>query len=544
MFNPREYQSRCINATRDYFRQGLTDVMMVGPPGAGKGDIICFMATEAVKKGLRVLIAVHKRDLIYGANSLDERLVKRFKFTNFGFYLDGVSSSNKPLMLGTIQTISARLIQQPFDFIIIDEGHRVKAGQYQEFLAKYRGVRKVVFTATPFRYDKKGFIDDFQALYQFTTYGELVSLKYLVPTRVIAPMLAPDLDGLKLRGRGEKEFSDEELLERYDDERIYRAVVERWIAEAKDRKTIVFNINSKEHSRKTAEWFRKYKIDAESVDSSTPKQRRRELLKAFERGDFPVMCNIALFSEGISIDDVSCIVLNTAIGSPTKYIQTATRGSRPVWEGDDWKKVNGEYLKTDCLILDFGLNAKRHGFVDDYDVIPFSLKGTPPKVGEARMKNCPTCDYVVYVQTRVCPNCQHQFLVKVSDKNKTYADEVEWEEMDRMAAFYKRFADCSWHTLNQEIKFHPHLLRMAAKARGYRPTWAAYMAYQFGHTPLHPDGNGAAYSKGSFKNGPQILAFLKDCEQKKGFRLVDEIENYLETYERTNAGEGNIASTG
>ena len=40
-----------------------------------------------------------------------------------------------------------------------------------------------------------------------------------------------------------------------------------------------------------------------------------------------------------------------------------------MWEKDhsDWKKENGRYVKEDCLVLDFGGNTARFGYVEDYD---------------------------------------------------------------------------------------------------------------------------------------------------------------------------------
>lgn len=480
MIELRDYQLHCNDLIRKEFSEKKKRLLVVAPPGAGKGTIIGYQASTAAKRGLRVLIFMHKRELVI---QQAKRIANQFGYHKIGFYLSGVKCREMPIMIGTVQTMTKRKISD-FDLIILDEGHRIKTNQHQLIYDKFKDKYFIAFTATPFRGDKKGFSKEFDSIVQFITYNELVQKKALVPTVVNSPKISPDLDGVHIKLG---EFVDKELFDKFNEERIYRGVVEKWIELANGKKTIIFNVNDKSHSKKTAEWFQKYGIDARAIDSDTPMKEREELLDQFAKNKYPVLCNIGLFTEGISIDDTECIVFNVATKVLTKWVQAAARGSRPVFNEDmsDWAKgPDGKYIKPHCLIIDFGGNAKRFGYVDDYDIIPFTLDGTPPVKKEAALKDCPVCDRSVYVQTRVCPDCGHVFEIKNKDK-RIYADEVEWEIVDRVLTLVERFQKMS-ATRIEKAKPPAHILRAIAKARNYRPAWAAHMAYRLGYTDINP----------------------------------------------------------
>lgn len=514
----RDYQLQTYSMITDSLKKGEKKLMVVKPPGAGKGTFIAWLLWRMQARGNRGLFIVHKRDLIISENGLGDRLEKQFNFYDYGYYLAGMPKSERPIMMGTVQTMSRRKATGgKFSVVIIDECHRIKMNTYQKLMKRFPDAIIIGFTATPFRGDKKGFVDDFDVLIHPIKYNGLVKRKALVPTKVIAPVLAPDVTSVKTRGdsNGFKDFVDDELVKLYDDERVYTGVVEKYKQYAMGMKTIVFNCNSKQHSRRMAQYFVDAGVSCKAIDSDTPLEERNQLLTDFKNDKFDVLCNIALFTEGISIDDVKCIVFNVATTSPTKWVQGAARGSRPIFNSDysDWLKgPDGNYIKKECLILDFGGNAERHGYIDDYDSFGFTLAGDPPKMGDVATKTCPECELVVYAQTRVCPECGYVFPIKPKE-DKVYADEVEWKELERIKVFHKRFSEMPYNQIEKNLKdgaFGAEMLRIIAKANGYRSTWAIYQAIALGVVPpnLNP--------KLTSKNIPKAMSILESLEKKAG----------------------------
>src|SRR5262249_15871075 len=60
--------------------------------------------------------------------------------------------------------------------------------------------------------------------------------------------------------------------------------------------------------------------------------------------------------------------------------------------------------KTNCLVLDFAGNVRRHGPVDTVD--PKSKSGVP---GETPVKACPECDELVAISAYECRCCGYEW---------------------------------------------------------------------------------------------------------------------------------------
>lgn len=477
----RQYQKFCIERIRVAIREGKRRILICMPPGAGKGTIIGKIMADTAERGSRALFVVHRKELVL---QTAERTVKQFGYTNVGFYLSGQPRREKPCMFGSIQTISARQISSNFRVVIIDEAHRVKTPQYQKLVnALPIGTILLGFTATPFRTDKKSFEEDYDVLIQATTYQGLVEQRFLVPTRVVAPAVAPDLKGVHLRsGPDGKEFLTEELFARFDNDRVYKGIVDSWLRWGEGRRTIVFCVNSIEHCEKVAKAFQARGVDARAIHSKSPDRDR--LYSDFENRKYPVLVNVNLFTEGISIDDVDCIVYACGTASFTKYIQSATRASRPVWAKGyaDWdKSPDGAYLKNHSLIVDMGGNTDRFGYVDDYDIVPFDLTGEPKKKGKAPTKTCPKCREVVRAQVKTCSECGYEFPWK-PPKDRVFADEVGWEERDRMVSMLNKFEAMSLGKVKEKmVKMNPpapDLIPLIQVAKAYKADWAIHFAYK------------------------------------------------------------------
>jgi DNA repair protein RadD len=73
--------------------------------------------------------------------------------------------------------------------------------------------------------------------------------------------------------------------------------------------------------------------------------------------------------------------------------------------------------KKDCLVLDFGGNAMRHGPVD---AIRIRQRGNGE--GDAPAKECPVCHAVIACGYSICPHCGHEFE---REKNKHAAKASE-----------------------------------------------------------------------------------------------------------------------
>lgn len=121
MFNLRPYQHDIINASRQAFRDGFRSPVIVAPTGSGKTQIFTSIASNIKKKNNRVLILVHREEI------LQQTLFKLFSFgIQSGQIISGRPMTRDSIQVAMVNTIINRLdyfSKDYFDLIIIDEGH-------------------------------------------------------------------------------------------------------------------------------------------------------------------------------------------------------------------------------------------------------------------------------------------------------------------------------------------------------------------------------------------------------------------------------------
>lgn len=71
--------------------------------------------------------------------------------------------------------------------------------------------------------------------------------------------------------------------------------------------------------------FRKFGIVAHVVTGKTVMEKRRELLDEFKRGEFPVLINIGVFTEGTDIPNIDCVLLTRPTRSKNLLVQVARK---------------------------------------------------------------------------------------------------------------------------------------------------------------------------------------------------------------------------
>lgn len=519
MIRLRDYQIQCLQQTYDNIAIGKTRVKVVGPPGSGKGDVICTFIMDYYKQDFNVLFVAHKTNLVEAENAIADRLRSTYKFNDFGLYLAGKKSAIKKVMLGTNKTIANRKIG-PIDVMIIDEGHRTRSPEYMDLIDKIKPRILISLTATPFR-TKKGesFEDMYDVIVHPISTRKLIERKILVPYKIICPKVDIDFTGIKIKHSvsGDMDFDQAELFRRYNEERVYQTLIDKWKEHGENRQTVVYCTNDKKHVNSTVEWFRKNGIIAEGVTSDTSTAEQTKILKRFASGETKILVNINMLAEGLSVDITGCIVFLRATASLVFWVQSSARGNRSLWNSDysDWRTKGGKYEKTDCILIDLGGNVQRLGSPEDYDLMGFDLSGKPKANGIAPMKSCKKCDFANHASARFCKNCGNKFEIKIKD-DKVFADEVELHEVDKMDLFISKILSANPADIKK--RFHlvrrPDLLRITAQIRGWGIDWAIHAAKTYGYTTLDPK-----------TQRDQILELLKNEEEESGMWIYFEYLN-------------------
>lgn len=348
--NLRPYQQQAIESIKADWASGLTDVLGVVATGGGKTVIFLKLLDEVLKPGQRALVIAHRQELIHQPyDRLGQFWPERQKHA--GIVMGGRNESWAQIVIGTVQTlaIEKRLMQVlaagPIDYLIIDEAHHAVAGGYQAIIKALKDInpnlRHLGVTATPIRADEKGL----KAIYQkeSTHFGikELVKQGYLAPPRWLAIQTGISLADIRSQGSGvDRDFNQRQLANVYETTNCFDLVVETHKKYAAGRQSVAFTV-SVEGAYLLAEAFNKAGIPAGAADGTTGMESRRQLLADYRSGKYEVLCNVALWTEGLDLPEISCVHQVRPTQSDGLYTQMIGRALR---------LLPG---KTDALILDY-----------------------------------------------------------------------------------------------------------------------------------------------------------------------------------------------
>lgn len=348
-------------------------VMLQMPTGTGKTRLFVSIIKDIFHYGrdnkvsLKILVLVHRTELI---DQIDEELGYRYNLAH-GIIQSGEKERKiYPIQLASVQTLSRRLsnwADKEFDYIIVDEAHHVKADSYQKIIKAFPHAKLLGVTATPVRLNGHGFTDTFEELIvspsvkDFINEGYLSQYEYYSVAR--SSFIQKQIDGIKKFSQGD--YAESELERVCDNDRIRAQVVKTYLDFANGKKGIVYTIN-KEHNKNLCEEFNANGVHAVAIDSDTPKEMREQYIQQFRRGDFQIICNVNLFTEGFDCPDIEFIQLARPTKSLALYLQQVGRGLR-ISES----KEKTLFLDNVGLYNRFGFPSSkrmwRHHFEGKYD---------------------------------------------------------------------------------------------------------------------------------------------------------------------------------
>ena len=432
----RDYQLDLYNKTVSSFLRGYRRPLVVAPCGAGKSFLFAEMARKTAGD---VLVLVHRNEL----------KLQHYKL------LASLHIGNT--RVETYQTEYRRLGQHPKPrLLIVDEAHLSRSNTWQKII-EYYNTFTVGFTATPVRLDGRPLGDIFDTLISGVDTRWLIENHRLAPYEYYAPTTV-DTSGLTV-ARGDYVISD---LERLMNERaIYGDVIESYRRFAPGEKTIAYCV-SVEQARRTADAFREAGIRAEYLHSGTPAGRRKEIMGDFRDGKITVLCNCTLLSEGISIDEISCVILLRPTESVALGIQQMMRSMR---------YLPGKTAK----IIDCVGTYTRVGFPDDERAWsldkPVPKRRTTDDNGNFYIRCCPEC-YMTFATAPVCPFCGSEYPLhprEIQAHKEIELQRISAEEMARVNEAKKaaRVEQGRANTFEELIKL--------GRQRGYKNPafWAA-----------------------------------------------------------------------
>lgn len=319
----RPYQQEAKQAIFEQWDSGVNRTLLVLPTGCGKTIVFAKVTEECVRNCDRVLILAHRGEL------LDQAADKIHKTTGLGCAVEKAESSCLGswfrVVVGSVQTLmrEKRLSQFPdnyFDTIIIDEAHHCLSESYQRVMQHFPDAKVLGVTATPDRGDMRNMGEFFESLAYEYTMPKAIKEGYLAPIRALTLPLKMDLTGVGVSAGDFKAGDLGTALDPY----LYQ-IADEMQKYCMDRKTVVFL-----PLVKTSKKFRDILLEKgfQAAEVNGESQDRAEILEAFDRGEYNVLCNSMLLTEGWDCPSVDCIVVLRPTKVRSLYSQMVGRGTR------------------------------------------------------------------------------------------------------------------------------------------------------------------------------------------------------------------------
>lgn len=356
----RPYQQEAVEAVRGEWAKGNGSTLLVCATGTGKTTIFGEVARRTIANGKRVLVLAHRGELI------DQAAKRLGPMCGVEAEIEKAERSytyESPLCIASVQTLQgSRLFDLRygwFDLVIIDEAHHAVAESYQRVIMQSGASYLLGVTATADRADKKGLAGVFDSIAYEYPLARAVSEGYLSPITAKCLPLQIDLNGVKV-SHGDYQANDlGSALDPYLPE-----IASAMAAECAGRKTVCF-LPLVSTSEKMADALNRAGLRAVSASGYDVAGERARKKEAFEAGEYDVLCNSMLYTEGWDCPSVDCVTVLRPTKSRSLFAQMVGRGTR-LAPGKDR-----------LLLLDFLWMTDRHDLAR-----PASLLGKEPRVAE------------------------------------------------------------------------------------------------------------------------------------------------------------------
>ena len=348
----RPYQAEAKAAVFEQWDKGAFKTLLVLPTGCGKTIVFAKVAEDCVRQGYRVLILAHRGEL------LEQAADKIKKSTNLGCAIEKAEQtclgSWFRITVGSVQSMQrekrlSQFSENYFNVIIIDEAHHCISDGYQKVLKHFPSAKVLGVTATPDRGDMRNLGEFFESLAYEYTLPKAIREGYLSPIKAMTIPLQLDLSGVSIQSGDFKAGDIATALDPY-----LHQIADEMMKYCRDRKTVVFlplvKTSQKFKEILNEKGFKAAEVNGESKD-------RAEVLEAFDKGEYNVLCNSMLLTEGWDCPSVDCVIVLRPTKVRSLYSQMVGRGTR-LCEG-----------KSHLLLLDFLWHTERHELCHPADLI-------------------------------------------------------------------------------------------------------------------------------------------------------------------------------
>lgn len=374
-FNLRPYQKQAIDLVKSEMQKKKNRVILCLPTGAGKTVTFSYLTELAQKKGSKVGVVCHRKELIDQAKSTME---------SYGLNMSDIT-------FGMVQKYMRNKENIPkMDLCIIDECHIGNFKKFIDVMNEEQPMCKIIgATATPISSSNKNPLRNvFSTVVSPVQIADLIEDNYL--SNIIYRKYKIEEDKLEKKGG---DFTSESQSRVFSEKNLITELNQI------NGKTIIFTPSVKQ-SQHVAEICERLGLKTYQVYHGMHLNVRKKIISDYKKHDIndkSVMVNCSILTAGFDDPKINRVIVYRATTSMTLWLQMVGRGSRVI------PKVKSEFV---CV--DLGGNLDRLGNWEaqrDWKAL-FELQGRKLKDKEAPTKKCVSCSAIIFASQSICPYCK------------------------------------------------------------------------------------------------------------------------------------------
>lgn len=442
MFKLRNYQTETIDQIYQSMKHGHKRIVVQQPPRTGKTVIMAEIARRTTAKGNQVMFIIHRKEVLAQAKATFEQQKVNMDLTTMGM-VQSLTRHTKALTTPQL--------------IFVDEAHHALAKSYCKILDAFPNAYVLYFTATPIRTGH----DQLDQVADDIIVGQ--SIKWLTNHHFLAPFRyygLGDIDRSKLRKQN-GDYSSSSMNEALNHQ-IYGHIVQQYQRLANGKQAVVY-CHSIESAKKVTQQFREAGITAAEVDGDTDQTVRDRLVQKFRDQQLTILANVNLFTEGVDLPNVDCVIMARPTSSLALYLQFSMRCLNP---RKDKTAIIIDHVDN---FLNFGLPDNDHDWQSAI-VTKDKRKASNSDNGPS-LAQCSYCFGTFYrkdIHDGCCPLCGHT----LEKENKDYKIvNVDLQEIKENQAVKHR------KQLVQKILSDQVMANVADKSPGQLHTLKEFQAY-------------------------------------------------------------------
>lgn len=340
------FQLEAHKAIISEYDKGIRQQLVSMATGTGKTRTFSALP-EALKSRLpgRTLILAHREELL-------DQAIEKIQEANPLLHLTkemggSIGDVNADVIVGSVATLgrtgSQRASRFPWDSIDkvhTDEAHHGTSDSYRNVYQYADVIRPdthklhIGWTATPQRSDGKAMAEVFKKIVFDYPLRRAIEEGYLCEPFGIRVQTNTSLVEVKSNSG---DYGVQSLADAINNPERNQLVVKAWLDHGEGRPTIGFTANI-QHAKDLCDMFRYYKVKCEYIWGEDPERKTK--IQRHKDGEYEVLLNCGVLTEGYDDPQISCILLARPTKSAVLYCQMVGRGTR-LFLG-----------KTNCIVID------------------------------------------------------------------------------------------------------------------------------------------------------------------------------------------------